>query len=61
MIRIGLAIVALVSALATPGVAQDKPDSSDARYTLHRTDECYLRLDGRSGQVSLCMKRSAGW
>jgi hypothetical protein len=61
MIRIGLAIVALVSALATPGVAQDKPDSADGRYTLHRTDEGYLRLDGRSGQVSLCLKRSAGW
>jgi hypothetical protein len=28
---------------------------------LHRTDEGYLRLDGRSGQVSLCLKRSAGW
>jgi hypothetical protein len=28
---------------------------------LHRADEGFLRLDGRSGQVSLCLKRSAGW
>src|SRR5690349_21218531 len=61
MIRIGLPVVALVSALAVPCFAQDRPDSADGRYTLHRTDEGYLRLDGRSGQVSLCLKRSAGW
>src|SRR3954451_8630645 len=61
MIRIGLAIVALMSALATPGLAQDRPDNADGRFTLHRTDEGFLRLDGRSGQVSLCLKRSAGW
>jgi hypothetical protein len=61
MIRIGLTIVAFVSALAVPGFAQDRPDSADGRFTLHRTDEGYLRLDGRSGQVSLCLKRSAGW
>jgi hypothetical protein len=61
MIRIALAIVAFVSTLAAPAFAQDKPDSADGRFTLHRTDEGFLRLDGRSGQVSLCLKRSAGW
>src|SRR5262245_13285231 len=61
MIRIGLAIVAFVSALAVPGFAQDRPDNADGRFSLHRTDEGFLRLDGRSGQVSLCLKRSAGW
>src|SRR5262245_53010210 len=64
MIRTGLAIVAFVSALAVPAFAQDKQDKTDqadGRFTLHRTDEGFLRLDGRSGQVSLCLKRSAGW
>jgi hypothetical protein len=61
MIRIGLAIIAFVSALALPAFAQDRPDNADGRFTLHRTDEGFLRLDGRSGQVSLCLKRSAGW
>jgi len=61
MIRTALAIVLLLSALAVPSFAQDKPDNADGRFTLHRTDEGFLRLDGRSGQVSLCLKRSAGW
>jgi hypothetical protein len=61
MIRTRLAILAFVSALAAPAFAQDKPDTADGRFTLHRTDEGFLRLDGRSGQVSLCLKRSVGW
>jgi hypothetical protein len=61
MIRTALAIAASLFALATPTLAQDRPDNADGRYTLHRTDEGFLRLDGRSGQVSLCLKRSAGW
>ena len=61
MIRTALAIVAFVSALAATAFAQDRPDNADGRFTLHRTDEGFLRLDGRSGQVSLCLKRSAGW
>jgi len=61
MIRTALAIVLLLSAPAVPCLAQDKPDNADGRFSLHRTDEGFLRLDGRSGQVSLCLKRSAGW
>jgi hypothetical protein len=61
MIRTALAIVLLLSAAAVPCFAQDKPDNADGRFILHRIDEGFLRLDGRSGQVSLCLKRSAGW
>jgi hypothetical protein len=61
MIRTGLVIVALASALATPVQAQSAPDSADGRFSFHRTDDGFLRLDGRSGQVSLCLRRSAGW
>jgi len=61
MIRTGLVIVALTSALATPVQAQSAPDSADGRFSFHRTDDGFLRLDGRSGQVSLCLRRSAGW
>ena len=61
MIRTGLVIVALASALATPVQAQSAPDSADGRFSFHRTDDGFLRLDGRSGQVSLCQRRSAGW
>src|SRR5262245_4999359 len=61
MIRTALAIAAFLFALAAPGFAQDRPDNADGRFTLHRTDDGFLRLDGRSGQVSLCLRRSAGW
>ena len=61
MIRIGLVVVALACSLATPVQAQSAPDTADGRFTFHRTDDGFLRLDGRSGQVSLCQRRSAGW
>jgi hypothetical protein len=51
------------SALAAPiAVAQpSSPESGDARFTFHRADDGYLRLDGRSGQVSMCHRRTSGW
>lgn len=61
MIRISLVVIALAFVLATPVQAQNTPDSADGRFTFHRADDGFLRLDGRSGQVSLCRRRSAGW
>jgi hypothetical protein len=54
-----LAACALFSPVARAQSMQ--PDNEDARFTFHRTDEGYLRLDGRSGQVSVCTRRPAGW
>ena len=61
-----LALLALVIAgLAVAGevaVAQPAPqDGEDGRFTFHRADDGYLRLDGRTGRVSLCHRRSSGW
>src|SRR5438034_10928158 len=65
MTRISLVIVALAFALIAQvqmqAKAQNAPDSADGRFTFHRADDGFLRLDGRSGQVSLCQRRSAGW
>jgi hypothetical protein len=61
MIRTGFVVVALACTLAAPVQAQNAPDSADGRFSFHRTDDGFLRLDGRSGQVSLCLRRSAGW
>jgi hypothetical protein len=65
MIRTGLLALIVVagSALGAPGAwAQSpQPDNEDARFTFHRTDDGYLRLDGRSGQVSICIRRPSGW
>ena len=64
MIRTGLlALIVAGCALAAPAArAQNpQPDNEDARFTFHRIDDGYLRLDGRSGQVSICIRRPAGW
>jgi hypothetical protein len=58
-----LALIVAGCVLAGPAArAQSmQPDNEDTRFTFHRTDDGYLRLDGRSGQVSLCLRRTAGW
>jgi hypothetical protein len=64
MIRMGLlaAMVGLVALGMTAARADNTPlDNEDSRFTFHRIDDGYLRLDGRSGQVSICHRRPAGW
>jgi hypothetical protein len=42
--------------------AQGAPsDGDDGRYTFNRAGDGYLRLDTRTGQVSLCSRRPVGW
>jgi hypothetical protein len=65
MIRTGplaLAVAgyALLCGPAAPQGAQ--PDGEDSRFSFFHADGGgYLRLDGRTGQVSLCTRRQAGW
>jgi len=62
MTRTGMMIVVAVALCAPVAQAQNAtPDNEDSRFTFHRTDDGYLRLDGRSGQVSMCARRPAGW
>lgn len=55
----------MVAALALAGPAawaqSAAPESDDSRYTFNRVDDGYLRLDGRTGQVSICARRPVGW
>lgn len=62
MIRMAhIALIATGFACAVPAGWAQNGDSDDNRYTFSRTDEGYLRLDGRTGQVSLCTRRAVGW
>ncbi len=36
-------------------------DLANPRFAFHRTDEGYLRLDLRSGEVATCRPRDSGW
>ena len=57
------AAVAIVfwCALASCAAAQEMPDAERGRFTFQQVPEGMLRLDGRTGQVSLCSKRALGW
>jgi hypothetical protein len=59
MIRHVIAL-AILAGPALPAFAQ-APDTEDNRYQLNQVDDGYLRLDLKSGQVSLCSRRPAGW
>jgi hypothetical protein len=48
--------VALAQSAAAPDVSAE-----DSRYSFHRVDDGFLRLDGRTGQVSLCTRKTVGF
>jgi hypothetical protein len=58
--RTAAVAILVLAALATPSMAQT-PDSENGRYSFKDIDSGVLRLDGRTGQVSLCAKRASGW
>jgi hypothetical protein len=54
-------VVALL-ALAPASHAQTAtPDNENGRFTFNQVTDGLLRLDTRTGQVSLCSQRAAGW
>jgi hypothetical protein len=65
MIRLGPLVLALAgcASLCAPAYPQGtSPENEDSRFSLYRAEDGYLRLDGRTGQVSLCTRRpAAGW
>jgi hypothetical protein len=62
MVAMLLSVLILTLSAGSAGWAQSVPaQSDDSRYTFKQVDGGYLRLDGRSGQVSICTPRAAGW
>ena len=51
--------------LASPTLAQDlptnPPGADDGRYLFNRVQDGFLRLDSRTGLVSLFTRQNAGW
>jgi hypothetical protein len=60
MRTLSLLILALL-AFAPSAQAQTAPDTENGRYTFSQVSEGMLRLDTRTGAVSLCAKKEAGW
>ena len=61
-IVIAFALALATVATASPALAQDgMPDTENGRYSFNRIDDDYLRLDQRTGQVSVCSRRKMAW
>ena len=55
-------LVPVLLLAVTPALAQGEPSpGDDRRYQFNQVMDGTLRLDLRSGQVSLCSRRPAGW
>jgi hypothetical protein len=55
-------LLAGLSLFGTSAWAQNSPaDTEQGRFSFHKVDEGFLRLDTRTGQVSLCNHKSLGW
>jgi hypothetical protein len=63
MFRVAFAAL-LAGLVVAPTLAHSQtppPDSENGRYSFNQVPEGLLRLDGRTGEVSLCSKRAVGW
>jgi hypothetical protein len=53
--------VSAIVPLAPAAHAQSAPDSENGRYSFAPVNDGMLRLDTRTGQVSLCARKDAGF
>jgi hypothetical protein len=56
-----LAASAWVLAMGVARANDALPGSEESQFSFHSVDEGFLRLDGRTGHVSQCLRRPAGW
>jgi hypothetical protein len=62
MMRIIAALMCSIAAGAPLARSQDPPSGGmDGRYSFRDVSEGLLRLDTRTGQVSMCSRQAAGW
>ena len=48
--------------LTAPAVAEEAaPDNAGGRYVFNKTPDGLVRLDGQTGEVSICNQRTVGW
>jgi len=59
LLAVILGFVALLTGLARAD--NGAAENDDSRFTFHRAADGFVRLDGRSGDVSICSRRPAGW
>lgn len=67
MIRRAFAVVVTGLWLLMPAAAEDAtpaapaPENDEARYSFSKVADGFLRLDTKTGEVSLCSRQTVGW
>jgi hypothetical protein len=60
-ISVVFGVVATILMSTYTAAQTTSPESDDARYSYNRVDDGILRLDMRSGEVSLCNRAAGRW
>jgi hypothetical protein len=55
------ALVLAASAFAEEATKAEAPEIGEARYSFHKVDDGFLRLDTQTGEVALCSRQAVGW
>ena len=61
MTRSVIILAVAFAAFATAAQAQPAPDGENGRYTSSAVPDGMLRLDTRTGAVSICSRKDANW
>jgi hypothetical protein len=61
MVPLAFALAGWASLCGVAGAQDAQPENEESRFSFYRAQDGFLRLDGRTGQVSLCTRRSIGW
>jgi hypothetical protein len=61
MTRNMIVLAIALAAFAPAAQAQPAPDSENGRYTFSAVSDGMLRLDTRTGAVSICARKDSGW
>ena len=56
-----LVLVAVLLGVSAAHAQTATPDSENGRFTFNQVQDEFLRLDTRTGQVSICSKRAESW
>lgn len=60
-LMVGLLLAAAGLARAQSPALDPPPESDDPKFSYHRSEDGFIRLDRRTGQVSHCARRPSGW
>ena len=62
---ISKALVPIIATLVLTGYAladeAAAPGTGEARYSFHKVDDGFLRLDTQTGEAALCSRQAVGW